>query len=104
MQEEASVEEQEVADITSVDDIVAGRDLTEAEIQSILNRIDLTIYNIIDPAKKWASVPYNEHGSEGHSKDPAKQLDALRNLRGFYHEMLNSVPSYQVSQWDDPSL
>ncbi len=93
-----------MADITSVDDIVAGRDLTEAEIQSLINRIDLTIYNIMDPAKKWASVPYTEHGIEGHSKDPAKQLESLRKLRGVYEEMLTSVPSYQISQWDDPSL
>jgi len=93
-----------VADITSVDSIVAGRDLTEAEIQSILNRIDLTIYNIIDPAKKWASVPWTEHGIEGHSKDPAKQLDALRKLKEHYEGLLVSIPSYQLSQWNDPSL
>ena len=93
-----------MADITSLDDIVTGRDLTEAEIQGILNRIDLTIYNIMDPARKWASLPYTEHGIEGHSKDPAKQLESLRKLRGFYEGMLNSVPAYQISQWDDPSL
>lgn len=93
-----------MADITSVDDITAGRDLTEAEIKSILNRIDLTIYNLTDPANKWATVPYQEFGIAGHSKDPARQLQALMKLKETYQAMLEAVPAYGLSQWDSPNL
>lgn len=51
-----------MADITDVDDIGSGRDLSEAEIKAIINRIQLTIRNIIDPSKKWAGVKYQDTG------------------------------------------
>ena len=79
---------------------VAGTDLTEEQIRGILAQIDLDVMNLLRDGK-LAALKYGTGGPAGQSADRAANLRALLDARHKYETMLLSLPSWQVSEFDD---
>lgn len=90
-----------MADVANLDGI-SGTPHTAAQIQAIINRIDVNIYNCL--AGKWDLVDYAEFGSAGHKMEPSKMLEQLRKWREYYVTLLQEIPVEVYTQWDDPSV
>lgn len=88
-----------MADISSFDGVSADP-LTEDQINAIIVRIDLNIYNLL--ANKYDLMPHQEHGSAGHSSDPDKLVAELRKTREMYVAMLDQIPVMEITELDDP--
>ena len=93
-----------MADITTLAALESADegDLSEEAVRAILKRINLNIYNILE--NKWDAVEYAEFGDAGHRKDPTKLLKVLMEMKEKYEALLQHVPSYNVTQWDDEGL
>lgn len=89
-------------DISSISQIPDGEELTEAQIRSMINNIDVQIYNLTSGGK-WDLLPHAEFGNVGKKDDPDKLLDALSKLRDKYQAMLDAVPFEEVTVFD-PNL
>lgn len=89
-----------MADITSISELTGEDALTERQINKIINRINIAIYNIT--AGKFDAVDHTEFGVSGNRTEPSKTLAQYRNLLKFYKDMLEELPVYEVSQYDNP--
>ncbi len=90
-----------MADVSNFDNVSADA-LTEAQIQGIIRRIELNIYNIL--AGKWDAVDYAEFGDAGHRRDGTKLLAELRQQLAFWQGRLDSLPVFEVTEWDDEAV
>lgn len=88
-------------DVSDFNDVSADA-LTESQIQGIIRRIDLNIYNIL--RNKWDAVDYAEFGTAGHRQDGTKLLAELREQRKFYAGLLEELPVFEVTEWDDEDV
>ena len=79
---------------------VSGTELTEAQIRGILAQIDLDVMNLLRDGK-LAALKYGTGGPAGQSTDRAANLRALLDARHRYEQMLLSLPSWQVSEYED---
>lgn len=87
-----------MADLTDLSSI-SGSDLTEDQIKGILAQIDLDITNLLRDGKLSAlSYGVRGPGPGGHLTDRAANLKALLAARRYYERLLNSLPSWEVSQ------
>ncbi len=77
-----------------------GTPLTEAQIQGILNQIDLDVLNLLRDGKLAASK-YTAPGPGGETMDRAAGLQALLAARQKYEALLQSLPAWQMSQGVD---
>ncbi|HUQ69299.1 MAG TPA: hypothetical protein VM165_07250 [Planctomycetaceae bacterium] len=81
-------------DITSLDEL-SGQPLTEAQLQGILNQIDLDIANLVREGK-LSAMPETE--DTGAATDRAANLHALLAARRHYETLLRAFPAWEVSQ------
>lgn len=81
-------------DLTSLDEL-SGAPLTEAQLQGILNQLDLDIANLARDGK-LAAMPETE--DTGAATDRAANLRALFTARQYYESLLRSLPAWEVSQ------
>lgn len=84
-----------MTDLTDLND-VDGASLTEAQIQAILNQIDLDVLNLLRDGKLAASK-YVAPGPNGGTMDRAAGLQALLAAREKYEALLQSLPAWQTS-------
>jgi hypothetical protein len=85
-----------MSDLTDLNDL-DGTPLSEAQIQAILNQIDLDVLNLLRDGKLAASK-YARPGPGGESMDRASGLLALLAAREKYEALLKSLPSWDVSR------
>jgi len=90
-----------MADITSFAGISAD-ELTEVQLNAIIEKINLAIYNIA--ANRFESVHFAEFGAGGHKKDTAPLLAALLSAKKTYEDALRDLPFEGTSLYDDPDL
>jgi hypothetical protein len=81
-------------DLTSLDELT-GQPLTEAQLQGMLNQIDLDIANLVRDGK-LAAMPETE--DTGAATDRAANLHALLAARRHYEALLRALPAWEVSQ------
>ena len=87
-----------MADVTEIPD---GEELTAAQVQSIINRISLNIYNIT--AGKWDALDHAEFGAVGKKYEPTKLLAELREQLKYWENRLAGLDSYEENTvYDDP--
>jgi hypothetical protein len=86
----------DLSDLNGLD----GALLTEAQIQAILNQIDLDVLNLLRDGKLAASK-YATPGPGGETMDRAAGLLALLSAREKYEALLRSLPSWEASQGVD---
>lgn len=86
-------------DLSDLNDL-SGMPLTEAQIQAILNQIDLDVLNLLRDGKLAASK-YTTPGPGGETMDRAAGLQALLAAREKYEALLQSLPAWQTSQGVD---
>ncbi len=79
---------------------VSGTDLSEAQIKGILAQIDLDITNLLRDGK-LSALKYGIHGEGGQQTDRAANLKALLEARSHYQQLLQSLPSWEISQQAD---
>lgn len=77
-----------------------GTSLTESQLQAILNQIDLDVLNLLRDGK-LATAKYATPGPGGETMDRASGLLALLAAREKYEALLQSLPSWQLSQGVD---
>jgi hypothetical protein len=75
-----------------------GSPLTEAQLQAILNQIDLDVLNLLRDGKLSTSR-YAATGGE--TMDRAAGLLALLAAREKYETLLKTLPSWEMSQGVD---
>jgi hypothetical protein len=90
-----------MSDLTNLDDVI-GQPLTEAQIRGILAQIDLDIMNLVRDGK-LAALKYATVGDGSPTADRAANLQALLVARKSYETLLQSLPSWEVSQGEDDS-
>ena len=83
-------------DLSDLNDL-DGSMLTEAQIQAILNQIDLDVLNLLRDGK-LATSKYTTPGPGGETMDRAAGLLALLSAREKYEALLKSMPAWQTSQ------
>jgi hypothetical protein len=88
-----------MADITSFDGI-SGSARTAAQLQAMVEKIDLAIYNLLNEDKS-AGVSYRIGDRR---VDRAGYLRWLLEARKTYERQLKSLPAWEVSVYDDPDL
>lgn len=81
-------------ELTSLDEL-NGQPLTEAQLQGILNQLDLDIANLARDGK-LAALPETEE--TGAATDRASNLRALLDARQHYEALLRAFPAWEVSQ------
>lgn len=91
-----------MADVSSFDGISADP-LTTQQIQAIINRIDLNIYNLMGDGKLCA-IRNGQNGPTGTQVDRSVGLAELRRTREFYVKMLEDQPFEVRHQYDDPAF
>lgn len=91
-----------MADLTDLT-TASGTELTAAQINGILNQIDLDIFNLVRDGKLAASK-YYKNGSAGAGMDRSLNLQELRKTRESYQKLLDAMPAEHYSQYDDPHL
>ena len=91
-----------MADVTSLDGISAVPH-TAGQIQAIVNKIEILIYNIA-AGGKWDAAAYKELGLTGHEFDPEGAMRQLRKWHKHLVQMLQEMPAEFYTQWDDPSV
>lgn len=79
---------------------VSGDDLSEAQIKGILAQIDLDITNLLRDGK-LSALKYGTQGEGGQTTDRGANLKALLEARSHYHQLLQSLPSWEVSQHEN---
>lgn len=89
-----------MADISSINSIPDGSDLTEAQIKGIINRIQINLFNLLEG--KWDLLPYAEFGEAGHRADPDKLAKELREQLKYWTQQLRELPASEISVLDDP--
>lgn len=92
-----------MADLTLISQIPEGTELTAGQIRSIINQIQLNIYNIVRENKN-NGADYQEHGSAGHSFNGAGQLKELREQLKYWEGLLAEIPAMEVTIYDDPNI
>ena len=85
-----------MSDLSDLNDL-DGAGLTEAQIQAILNQIDLDVLNLLRDGKLAASR-YATPGPSGATMDRAAGLQALLAAREKYEALLRSLPAWEESQ------
>lgn len=85
----------DLTDLSSVE----GTALTEAQINGILNQIDLDITNLVRDGK-LSALNYATGGQAGRSADRAGNLRALLEARAHYQKLLENFPSWNVNVFD----
>jgi hypothetical protein len=88
-----------MSDLTDLNS-VQGDDLTESQIKGILAQIDLDITNLVREGKH-AALKYAAGGNAGPATDRAANLEALLAARKHYEQLLEKLPSWEVSQQDE---
>jgi len=85
--------------MTDLNDLssVSGSQLTENQIRGILAQIDLDITNLLRDGK-LSALKYGLAGAGGQATDRAANLKALLEARRHYETLLNSLPSWEISQ------
>ncbi|WP_437206453.1 hypothetical protein [Planctomicrobium sp. SH664] len=76
---------------------VTGTELTNEQIQGILQQIDLDILNLVRDGK-LSALKYAIGGRAGQSTDRGANLQALLEARNHYQQLLNQRPGWVVSQ------
>lgn len=92
-----------MADLTSLSQLGDGSALTEAQIQAIINQIDLNIVNLMRDGKLGAAR-HQQYGAEGGEVDRSGAMREMMKARAIYEQMLHNIPSEIQSQYDDPSF
>ncbi|GIX05584.1 MAG: hypothetical protein KatS3mg114_1453 [Planctomycetaceae bacterium] len=85
-----------MTDLTQLDGL-AGQPLSVAQLQAILNQIDLDIANVLRDGK-LAALKYGGGGEEMPAADRAANLRALLAARALYERLLREYPAWHVSQ------
>ncbi|QDT67064.1 hypothetical protein [Calycomorphotria hydatis] len=83
----------DLPDLTSL----TGEELTDEQLQAILNQIDLDIVNLLRDGK-LAALKYSILGSAGRTGDRAANLQSLLNARDHYQQLLESRPTISATQ------
>jgi hypothetical protein len=83
-------------DLSDLNDL-DGAGLTEAQIQAILNQIDLDILNLVRDGK-LAGSKYVAPGPGGAVMDRAAGLQALLAAREKYEALLRALPAWEQSE------
>lgn len=87
-----------MADVTEIPD---GDELTAVQIDSIISRISLNIYNIL--AGKWDALDHAEFGAVGKKVEPSKLLAELREQLKFWQDQRAGYDTYEeITVYDDP--
>ena len=79
---------------------VSGDELTESQIKGILAQIDLDITNLVRDGK-LSALNYAVGGQTGRTADRSGNLRALLDARTHYQQLLESIPSWNVNQYED---
>jgi hypothetical protein len=87
-------------DITSFDNIGAGP-RTAAQLQALIEKVDLAIYNLLNSADKDAGVDYR---IGDRWVDRAGYLEWLLATRRTYERQLSGLPAWETTVYDDPSI
>ena len=69
-------------------------------MRGILAQIDLDITNLVRDGK-LSALRYRTIGEDGQFTDRATNLRALLAARTHYERLLNSLPSWEISQHAD---
>ncbi|MFQ5732301.1 MAG: hypothetical protein ACE5KM_10145 [Planctomycetaceae bacterium] len=88
-----------MADLTDLT-TVSGDDLTEAQMRGILAQIDLDVMNLVREGK-LSALRYRTVGQDGQFTDRATNLRALLAARKHFEELLNALPTWEVSRHVD---
>ncbi len=88
----------DLSDLSSL----SGQELTESQIQGILDQIDLDITNLLRDGK-LSALKYGLDGPAARMTDRAANLRALLEARRYYENLLRSLPAWQVSRHEDES-
>jgi hypothetical protein len=87
-----------MSDLTDLS-TVQGGDLSESQIKGILAQIDLDITNLLRDGK-LSALKYGIGGARGQTTDRAANLKALLEARAHYEQLLQSLPSWEISRQD----
>ncbi len=87
-----------MSDLSSLEN-VAGKELSDEQINAILAQIDLDMMNLVREGK-LSALKYSVGGSAGQSTDRAANLQALLSARDYYQKLLTSRPAWTVSSAD----
>ena len=87
-----------MSDLTDLE-AVTGDDLTEEQIKGILAQIDLDITNLVREGK-LSALNYSVGGQAGRTADRAGNLRALLDARTCYQQLLDRMPSWNVSTFE----
>jgi hypothetical protein len=96
-----------MAEITTLADIETLSLPTVAQIQAIVHKIDVTIYNITIGNGTFGGLDVKE---ADHSSNPTALLAELRRIRKMYTDALADPNQFEdqigiiVSEWDNPDL
>ena len=82
----------DLADLSTV----SGAERSAAQIQGILDQIDLDILNLLREGK-LAALKYSSGGDTARSVDRAANLTALTKTRDYYRQLLVSLPAIEMS-------
>jgi hypothetical protein len=87
-------------DITSFDGLAAGP-RSAAQLFAILEKIDLAVYNLLNSDQPDAAVDYRIGDRR---VDRAGYLHWLLETRRHYERQLASLPAWETTVYDDPSV
>jgi hypothetical protein len=88
-----------MADITSFDG-VSGTPRTATQLQALIEKIDLAIYNLLNTDKS-AGMTYRVGDRV---MDRAGYLGWLLDARKTYERQLAALPAWETTVYDDPDL
>jgi hypothetical protein len=92
-----------MTDITAIGSIPDGTGLSDAQLQGMIDQIDLNIYNLVKDGKH-ATLPYTKFGDVGHKADPAQAIKALQDLRTHYKTLMEESPAEEMTLFDNPGF
>lgn len=88
-----------MADLTDLEN-VSGNELSEEQIKGILAQIDLDITNLVREGK-LSALNYTVGGQAGRTADRAGNLRALLEARTHYQKLLDRLPSWNISTFEE---
>lgn len=79
-------------------------DISEDQIRAIIERIDLTIHNLLDPSDPFRAADRRDFGAGGFEIEPSRLLDSLLKQRQYWEKKLQEKPEEEWTIFDDAAL
>jgi hypothetical protein len=76
---------------------VSGAELTDEQLRGILAQVDLDVTNLLRDGK-LSALKYGTPGKAGSTTDRAANLRALLEARTLYQKLLESRPTWVMTQ------